>query len=556
MIGNKSAPRIASRLLPLLLSLPLAAQAQAVADAQQLNALLQGTASVTGCTITATDRERLQPIYAPRTAGDAVHALWTADSDTARGLLQVLNHAAEFGLEPEAYCASQLSRGAVAAAQNSRAAADWDYTLSAMALKFLRELHQGRVEPRRADFDLERPVEAPDYAAMLRELAAGGDLAATLAAAEPRYEHYRLLKAALAHYRELASAGDWTTLPGLSTRSIKPGEAYSGAAALRQRLVLLGDLPPQTGDDRPATLDDELSAGLAQFQQRHGLEADGTLGRRTLAALNVSPAFRVRQIELSLERWRWLPQVETPAIVVNIPQFRLFAFAAGGDREQDMLNMPVVVGQAYEDKRTPVFVGKLKYVVFQPYWDVPRSIAQRELLPDEEREPGYLQRHHFELVEGQSDSSPVVPATAANLARVASGAVRLRQLPGEDNALGSIKFLLPNPYNVYLHGTPARALFGQARRAFSHGCIRVSDPAALAAHVLRNAPDEWNAERIAAAMSGTPNQRIALTKTIPVLILYTTAVTTESGRSYFFDDLYGHDRKLEQLLKLPPVAAP
>ena len=486
--------------------------------------------------------------------------LWEhADTASAQAqrLLRELQNAANYGLEPVDYEPDLLARK-LAELQSDPAAtaaswADWDVALSTVALRFVRHLHYGRIDPHLAGFDLDQPRAALDLPSTLAQLAGADNPAVNLAAVEPRFHHYQLLKAALAKYRRLAADPDLSTLPDFVGKSVRPGAPYAGAADLRRRLALLGDLPDKGAAADDAVLDDALVEGLKNFQQRHGLQADGVLGITTLQALNTPLAFRVRQIELTLERWRWLPDLAPPWIAVNIPQFRLFAFTSDSDVELGMLNMEVVVGQAFPEKRTPVFLGKVQYVVFRPYWNVPSSITHREILPKILRNPGYLKHSHLELVQGPSDGSPVVPATAQNIALLDSGKVRLRQLPGPDNALGDIKFIFPNRYDVYLHSTPAQELFARAKRAFSHGCIRVSDPQGLAAFVLRNAPGEWTADNITAAMNGAPNQRVTLSQPVQVMILYGTAVATESGRTYFFDDIYGHDRNLEHLLGLAPI---
>ncbi|HUA88508.1 MAG TPA: L,D-transpeptidase family protein, partial [Steroidobacteraceae bacterium] len=251
---------------------------------------------------------------------------------------------------------------------------------------------------------------------------------------------------------------------------------------------------------------------------------------------------------------RWLPPFKTPPIIVNIPQFRLFAFRTTEDRVADILQMDVIVGKTYTHTQTPVFEGDMRYVVFRPYWDVPSSITRNELLPKIRANPGYLARERLEIVNGQSDNSPVVPATPENLELLAAGRLRQRQQPGEDNALGLVKFMFPNSYNVYLHSTPAHGLFKETVRAFSHGCIRVSDPVSLATLVMKNAPGEWSRERIEQVMNGQQaSVRVNLDRPIQVLILYATALATEAGPVLFFDDLYGYDRKLERQLGLPPV---
>jgi len=470
-------------------------------------------------------------------------------------LVQLMRDAEAYGLHTREYDTewidARLREPAAAGGTQAARSAELDLAFSSAALRFVTHLHYGRVDPRAAGFELPAPRADLDVVGTLEKLASTSDTRSTLTAIEPNFLHYRLLKDALARYRTLAADESLATPPRFAGRSVRPGEPYSGAPALRRLLIALGDL----GDDEAApssneSLDDALVAALRRFQERHQLTADGILGEQTYAALSVPLAQRVRQIELTLERWRWLPEFATPPIVVNLPEFRLFALRSMEDRESDILRMDVIVGQRFPPTRTPVFVADMKYVIFRPYWDVPDSILQRELLPDIRLSPGFLERNHLELVRGEHDDSPVVPPTPENIAALAAGKLRLRQQPGEDNALGGIKFMLPNPYKVYLHSTPAHYLFKETRRAFSHGCIRVSDPVALAQHVLRNAEGDWTVEKIELAMNGEPNQRVDLVRPIPVLILYGTVMAAESGQVLFFEDVYGHDRTLEQLLQL------
>jgi murein L,D-transpeptidase YcbB/YkuD len=472
----------------------------------------------------------------------------------AQELAQLLRDAGAYGLRPADYDADAIEAQieellALRDAPASRRA-EFDLRLSAAAIKFARHLHYGRVDPRECGFELYAPRSDLDEGAVIRRLARTRRPAAELAAIEPPFDHYRLLKAALAKYRRLASEPGLTALPKFAGRSIKPGGRYSGAAGLRRLLAGLGDLGADAVvPSDPETLDDALVAALRSFQERHGLPADGVLGKRTFAALTVPLERRVRQIELTLERWRWLRPFETPPIVVNVPAFRLYAFRTTRDRESTMLKMDVIVGQSYPETQTPVFLAEMKYVVFRPYWDVPDTILQREMLPAIRGDPDFLEKNHMELVRGWNGDSPVVPPTPENIEALASGALHLRQQPNGDNALGAIKFVLPNYHSVYLHSTPTHRLFKETRRDFSHGCIRVSDPVALAAHVLREAPGDWTEEKIEEAMKGEPNQRVNLSTPIQVMILYATAIATESGQVLFFDDIYGHDERLEQLLR-------
>jgi len=477
---------------------------------------------------------------------------WGNPTARAQRLVQVLRDAEAYGLRPSDYDAELLDEQlrALRAARNPPAErrAEFDLRLSGAALRLAMDLHYGQVDPRACGFELPVPRSDLDRIATVERLSDTNDAEAVLAAVEPQFRHYRLLKAALAKYRRLASDTTLTGLPKFAGRSVKPGGQYPGAAALRRLLIALGDLGAGAASN-DETLDDALVAALRSFQERHGFPADGVLGERTFAALTVPLARRVRQIELTLERWRWLPAFATPPIVVNLPAFRLYAFRTTDDREADMLKMDVIVGQSYPETQTPVFLADMKYVVFRPYWDVPDTILQREMLPEIRGNPGFLEKNHLELVRGRNDESTVVPPTRENIEALASGALRLRQQPGRDNALGAIKFVLPNYHSVYLHSTPVPRLFRESSRAFSHGCIRVSDPVALAEHVLRNAAGDWTAEKIEEAMSGEPNQRVNLSKPIQVMILYSTAMATESGQVLFFDDIYGHDEKLEKLLQ-------
>lgn len=414
-----------------------------------------------------------------------------------------------------------------------------DAALSARAGAFLQHLQFGRVTAKQAGFEFPAPT-LPDPMIAVRALAQARDVRTALADLEPRALPYRLLKSALTEYRELASR-PWPTLSPIS-RSLRAGDAYADAPKIRQTLATLGDLPLHDADNDTAVLDDTLVAALERFQRRHGLDPDGVLGKQTYAALTTPLSKRVEQIELTMERWRWTAALERPDIVVNIPQFMLFALPR--DAGEKPIEMPVVVGQTVPHMRTPAFTGKLRYVVFQPYWDVPTSIVRREILPRVRKDPGYLDRQEMELVRGQSDNSPVVPTTPEAIEELAAGKLRLRQRPGPKNSLGPIKFMLPNPYNVYLHATPATELFGRSRRAFSHGCVRVSDPARLALYVLKNAADAWDEARIETALCATSMQRVNLVEPLQVLLFYGTAVATQTSGMLFADDLYGHDARL------------
>lgn len=375
-------------------------------------------------------------------------------------------------------------------------------------------------------------------AAILQPLAGAAATTPPAGISPQTLSHFRLLEQALPRYEELARRPALTALPPLPAKSLKPGERYSGAARLRELLTALGDLPadpaaPLRGDD---TLDESLVAALETFQERHGLEVDGVLGRATWQALTTPLAQRVRQIQSTLRRWRELPpNPYRRAIFINIPRFRLYALPDMASTEAALLQIDVVVGSAMRNMHTPTFAADLTHVIFRPYWDVPQGIARRELLPKAHRDAGYLDRNHYEILDGAGRR---LPHDAASLAAVEAGSARIRQRPGPDNALGGVKFVMPNPHNVYLHDTPARELFSHTRRAYSHGCIRVSDPAALARFVLQDDP-QWTAERIAAAMQGNAPLRVNLREPVRVYLVYGTAIAREDGSVLFLQDLYG-----------------
>jgi murein L,D-transpeptidase YcbB/YkuD len=483
---------------------------------------------------------------------------WFAGSQLTRpavNLLGEMRAAESRGLDSRDYRGNELAAAVAALSPRASEAeiAALDAAFSASAARFVADLHAGRVSPRQAGHDLAVPHAALDPEVALAALARSGDTEAVLDDWEPGLRHYALLKRALAQYRDLALEPGLTDLPPLPARSVKPGETYAGMPALRRLLRALGDFADAGSAPSEAAMESVLDpltvAALQRFQRRHGLDDDGAIGRATWAALTRPLAERVRQIELSLERARWLPpRLDSPPIIVNIPQYRLFAFETTDDREDAMLQMKVIVGRTYPSQNTPVFAADMRFVVFRPYWDVPPSIVRDEFLARLRADPAWATRNGYEIVAGRGDDARPVAASADSVAALARGARRLRQRPGPGNALGLAKFMFPNRYNVYLHGTPAQSLFSASRRAFSHGCIRVEDPVRFAQFVLRNDPD-WNREKILAAQQGATPVRVDLAQPIRVMILYATALATESGEVLFFEDIYGHDARLARQLR-------
>ncbi|PNG59943.1 murein L,D-transpeptidase [Variovorax sp. WDL1] len=472
---------------------------------------------------------------------------------SARDALQILADAPADGLVAQDYQARELALQAAdlvrAPGSAAASAPAFERALDTAMQRFLNDLHSGRVDPRSLGFRVaEHEPKTGDVAALLHAAADEGRLSQAVAALRPGLGQYGRLREALQHYRALAADASPGLLPSIApARSLKAGDIYAGAGALHRLLVALGDLPaeaPPPADRYDAVLAD----GVSRFQERHGLEADGALGRATLAALNVPLSQRVLQLELALERLRWLPELDDqPLIGINIPMFRLWAWDPAAPADS-LVDMNVVVGRAL-NTRTPVLSEKMRYVIFRPYWNVPPSIVRNEILPAIARDPAYLQRHDMEIVRGAGDNvQPVEASTPHNLALLRQGVLRLRQRPGPKNSLGRVKFIFPNDENVYLHDTPATQLFGRARRDFSHGCVRVEKPVALARWVLRDQP-EWTPERIDAALAGPSSQRVDLTRPLPVILFYMTAMVTPSDRALrFAQDIYGHDARLVRAL--------
>lgn len=505
-------------------------------------------------------RADLQHLYEKR----AYAPLWSHNGVPTRqaiNLIAELRAAENVGLRAANYEANALVYLLIDLTTSVSAGAEqwalFDIGLTTAVLAYAHDVHFGRIDPRDAGLDIVVEHARLDLPPLVEGLSHSEDIDSVLRDLEPQFTHYELLKHALRHYRELALEPALTQLPPLPSKSVKPGEAYEGAPRLRALLRAVGDLPQAALASEAANaslLDHDLVKALERFQARHGLDVDGALGKGTFAALTRPMRTRVSQIENTLERWRWLPpRLDSPPIIVNIPQFQLFAFNSVHDLEQQMLAMDVIVGKAFPSSRTPVFVSDMKYIVLRPYWDVPYSITTREMLPSIRNDPGYLASHRLEIVSGGGDAAQSVSPTPENLDALARGAFRLRQLPGSDNALGLAKFMMPNSYNVYLHSTPAQSLFGRSTRAFSHGCVRVADPVALAQYVLRDEPT-WTREGIVAAMNGPRPLQINLRQPIRVFIVYGTAVATESGGVLFFEDIYGHDAQLTRLIEASRVA--
>jgi L,D-transpeptidase YcbB len=437
-------------------------------------------------------------------------------------------------------------------------------------LQYAQHLISGRLNPRGLGIDWYFPKSTIDPVMLLHEAVATGKPVRYLEAFRAQRWRYLGLTKALATYRELAAQAEWPTVPG--TKKLDVGTRSDRIRAVRARLWASGDLqdtklsrfvrrgfsnehreregeaptalPVEGATQAPlidADLYDEALAEVVRvFQQRHGLFADGVIGRGTIDAMNVSAKDRVRQIEVNLERLRWLPDLGQRHILVNIPSYDLNYI----DRGKSKLAMRTVVGRLKD--KTPTMSGSMSYLVFNPHWNVPDSIATKELLPKIQEDPTYLTNRKYKVYAKTETGLEEVDSNDVNWNKVDMTSLRIRQDSGRGNALGRIKFMFPNRHSIYLHDTPSRALFLNQTRAFSHGCVRVEHPIDLATQVLNNAA--WNAATITRATQQRQQRIVNLEEPLPVHILYLTAWTEADGTIHFRRDIYGHDQRIARQL--------
>lgn len=394
---------------------------------------------------------------------------------------------------------------------------DIELQLTQYFFGFVDRAYTGQMNPE--DLQWHIPRKKVDAVALLDSLVAnkGKDLEEW----EPVNSYYRGLKKALVHLYEVEKENEWGEIALRKGEVYREGDSSSVISEIKRKLLLTGDYVQGNTD---GYFDSSLNRAVVRYQFRMGLKEDGVIGQAVIRELNVPLKRRIEQILINLERMRWMPDLQAGnGILVNIPQYRLHVFEEG----ELVLGMNIVVGTA--GSKTVIFSDMIKYVVFSPYWNVPRSIVRSEIVPGMGRNPNYLAERNMEQT-GVSNGLPVI-----------------RQRPGANNSLGRVKFIFPNSYDIYLHDTPARSLFGQERRAFSHGCIRVEKPAELAEYLLRDS-QEWGKEEIARDMRSNREKWVTLENPMPVFIAYFTAWVSADGLLNFREDIYGHDQRMSDRL--------
>tara|TARA_R110002110_G_scaffold12812_2_gene61294 strand:- start:314 stop:1960 length:1647 start_codon:yes stop_codon:yes gene_type:complete len=459
-------------------------------------------------------------------------------TERGRAVMRLLSLAAQEGLEPGDYALAQEMRDTPTG--GDEAAARREMAVAILIMKYAADVGDGRAYVRALKPDLFVFKEYVNFAAALRGAAAARDIEAYFATLPPAAPGYRALRDLLAVYRKTAASGGW---PHIADGPVlKPGAAGNAPAVLRHRLVRSGDIVSAQEAPVPVSgiYEGDLVDAVKAFQKRHGLAADGIVGARTRKALNVPVDRRIRQIVLNMERLRWTPdRLGDPHVEVNLAGFELTAVRDG----KIALRMPVIIGKSYRE--SPVFSDRISYLVLNPDWSVPRIIATQDILPKIRQSPTYLSDNGFRVFAGTG--AQLDPATV-DWSRLGDNhfPYRLQQAPGPRNALGTIKFMFPNRFSVYLHDTPERGLFAREVRTFSSGCIRVAQPAELAAFLLNSG--EWDAGSVRREIQTGKTRIVRIARPVPIHLSYRTAWVDSGGTAQFRDDIYGRDVKLAAAL--------
>lgn len=479
---------------------------------------------------------------------DNYQPVWV-DREQAVRVLEVLAGAAEDGLDPEDYhytsLKAMLDQSDVNWATGGRSRALFDILLSDGVILYIRHLSQGKVDPRQMDpsFNYSRLEFNPtDISTALRTAVSEDTIDDIMEQARPQQGFYQQMKTALANYRDLASRETFLDIP--DDVVLKPGNDHVNVLALRQRLVETGHL--DSGSEASTLFDEQLEEAVRHFQKDNDLDVDSIVGKQSYALMNLSWADRVDALRLNMDRLRWIYRdISDDVIVVNIAGFELYYL-----RDNALVwDTPVMTGTIQH--QTPVFTERLKYLEFNPTWTVPRSIIRRSLFPKFSANPQYVVDNNYDLIDrdGRDVDPLAIDWSAYSDRNFPYGVV---QQPGENNALGRVKFIFPNQHAIYLHDTPSRALFSRSSRAFSAGCVRVKNPLQFA-EILLDDPDKWSLQQIRDLVaSGKPKERVYLPRKVDVMLLYWTTSPTSDGGVQFHPDVYNKDPAMLAALNAPP----
>lgn len=464
-------------------------------------------------------------------------------TERAEALLHVLETSTYDGLNPQDYDVRTIRE--LFASTTKSELAELDLRLSLSLMQFLSDLGSGRTEPSALAPDLFVYPQDIDKNKAIRAAAKAEDIRVFIGGYRPRQVDYWRLKGVLANYRAMARTGGWPMID--SGPTLRMGDRSPRVRQLRARLIRGGDLARPADGSAPADpelYDRTLADAVRAFQERHGLDQDGHAGPNTLNALNVSIQQRIDQLVLNLERRRWMADhLPSRYIHVNLADFHLELIDGG----EVVFDTPVVIGSHYN--KTPVFSADLTYLVINPYWYVPKSIARRVILPKVKTDPDYLERNGFDVFESWRRNAGRLDPEQVNWTVIEPGDLgyKLRQRPGPKNALGRLKFMLPNEFNIYLHDTPDRTHFAESQRSFSNGCVRIADPEGLADAVLKG-QSGWTLEQIQEAIREGDRAQINLDTALPVQISYLTAWVDRENRIHFRNDVYDRDQILADAL--------
>ncbi len=474
-----------------------------------------------------------------------VQPLWVTPQGPGKKaeiILKYLQNAEQEGLRREDYEVAEIE--ALWPDPSFDSLARLDTLLTFNVVKYVHDVSHGQIDAYVADPELfaEAGKQSFDPVAIIETLTASKDLDVFLQGLPPKNKHYQALKDGLQVYRHYAKMEKWDLIEG--GRAIRPGDEDSRIPMIRTRLALLLDSITDPSKDR--IYDEKLQEEVLLFQELHGLKEDAIIGRNTIAALNVSPAERVEQIRVNMARWRWQDHdFGDEYVLVNIANFKLYGYRNG----ELKLTLPVIVGKFQH--QTPVFSDRIKYIEINPFWNVPPSIAVKEELPKLREDQSYLVSKNIRLFSRWQEDAVELDSTLIDWSQVTPSEMRrykLRQDPGATNSLGRIKFVFPNHYAVYLHDTPAKNLFSENRRSFSHGCIRVSLPELLAVFMLQREDGNWDVGKIRELIDEEKRKVLRIRPSLPIHLTYQTAWVDKNGRIHFNDDVYARDEKLQKAL--------